>query len=217
MDNFSPYKHPSLEQLLEIFPEGIEIIKTNQMLRVGEIEMEKILPNPAEEIALKKKILKELRTLYTEEEPVRKAALEHCAERIYSESADHIDKPLSVYVASLLIYENYLKDIKKEIQKLKTEIAMWDFSHGTHERLTGQLTSDKIIAAKQIPFESLTKIFPGGFIKCPFHEEKTPSCKIYKVKNNFHCFGCGAHGDIIDFVMKLHALEFGDAVRYLVK
>lgn len=39
----------------------------------------------------------------------------------------------------------------------------------------------------------------GGFICCPFHSEKTPSCKIYTDTNTYHCFGCGQHGDIIDF------------------
>ena len=40
-----------------------------------------------------------------------------------------------------------------------------------------------------------------GFICCPFHEEKTPSCKVDD--NGFYCFGCGAHGDIIEFVRRL--------------
>ena len=40
-----------------------------------------------------------------------------------------------------------------------------------------------------------------GFICCPFHEEKTPSCKVDD--NGFYCFGCGAHGDVIEFVRRL--------------
>ena len=44
----------------------------------------------------------------------------------------------------------------------------------------------------------------GGFIYCPFQNEKTPSMKLYEKKNgdydNFHCFGCGAHGNVIDLV-----------------
>lgn len=36
---------------------------------------------------------------------------------------------------------------------------------------------------------------------CPFHEEKTPSFFIYP-DNSYHCFGCGAHGNAIDFLMK---------------
>jgi len=32
-------------------------------------------------------------------------------------------------------------------------------------------------------------------IRCPFHEDDTPSCRIYPETNSFHCFGCGASGD----------------------
>lgn len=49
------------------------------------------------------------------------------------------------------------------------------------------------------------------FICCPFHNEKTPSMKIYE--QDFHCFGCGAHGDIISFVQKLFGLSFPDALK----
>lgn len=47
------------------------------------------------------------------------------------------------------------------------------------------------------------------------HGEKTSSCKISLDKQTFHCYGCGAHGDIIDFVMDLHKLNFNDACKYL--
>jgi hypothetical protein len=49
---------------------------------------------------------------------------------------------------------------------------------------------------------------------CPFHAEKTPSFIVYP-DGRFHCFGCGAHGDSIDFVQRLHGLSFPDALRYL--
>ena len=37
---------------------------------------------------------------------------------------------------------------------------------------------------------------------CPFHEEKTPSCVISPAKNLYHCFGCGAGGSVLDWVMR---------------
>lgn len=52
----------------------------------------------------------------------------------------------------------------------------------------------------------------GGYINCPFHSEDTPSLKIYAGNGGFHCFGCGAHGDIIKFVMMLFNLSFAQAV-----
>ena len=47
---------------------------------------------------------------------------------------------------------------------------------------------------------------------CPFHNEKTPSFHIDRDKQLFHCFGCGAHGDVIKFVMMLFNLSFAQAV-----
>jgi len=53
----------------------------------------------------------------------------------------------------------------------------------------------------------------GGFINCPFHEEKTGSMKVYDGSQGYHCFGgCGAHGDIINFVQKLFRISFKDAL-----
>ena len=53
----------------------------------------------------------------------------------------------------------------------------------------------------------------SGFIKCPFHSgDHTASLKIYPGSRGFHCFGCGAHGTVIDFVMKLFDLTFQQAV-----
>lgn len=47
---------------------------------------------------------------------------------------------------------------------------------------------------------------------CPFHKEKSPSFTVAGDKGFFHCFGCGASGNAIDFVMRLEGLEFRDAV-----
>jgi len=50
---------------------------------------------------------------------------------------------------------------------------------------------------------------------CPFHKEKTPSFTVNDDKQFYHCFGCGAHGDIIGFVMEHDNLSFIDAVEML--
>ncbi|MGH7070927.1 MAG: DNA primase [Acetobacteraceae bacterium] len=48
---------------------------------------------------------------------------------------------------------------------------------------------------------------------CPFHDEKTPSFQVYD--DHFHCYGCGAHGDAISFVMQSQGLGFMEAVTEL--
>lgn len=51
---------------------------------------------------------------------------------------------------------------------------------------------------------------------CPFHDEKTPSFKINEAKGFYHCFGCGAHGGVIDFVMLTEGLDFAKAMAWLL-
>ena len=46
--------------------------------------------------------------------------------------------------------------------------------------------------------------------RCPFHEEKTPSFTVSPQKQFYHCFGCGAHGTAIGFLMAYERLEFPD-------
>lgn len=53
--------------------------------------------------------------------------------------------------------------------------------------------------------------------RCPFHDERSPSFTVSPVKQFYHCFGCGAHGTAISFLMNYDRLEFLDAVDELAK
>ncbi|ENP0823394.1 DNA primase [Vibrio parahaemolyticus] len=50
---------------------------------------------------------------------------------------------------------------------------------------------------------------------CPFHNEKTPSFSVSQEKQFYHCFGCGAHGNAIDFMMEFERLEFVETIEEL--
>jgi DNA primase len=53
--------------------------------------------------------------------------------------------------------------------------------------------------------------------RCPFHDERTPSFYVSPQKQFYHCFGCGAHGSAIKFLMEYERLEFPDAVEELAQ
>jgi len=48
---------------------------------------------------------------------------------------------------------------------------------------------------------------------CPFHEDRTPSLRIYP--DHYHCFGCGAHGNQIDWLMRVESMDRDEAIEYL--
>ena len=74
------------------------------------------------------------------------------------------------------------------------------------DEIKNRLTMDDIFAAYGFEPDR------GGFIRCPFHSEKTPSLSAYDHGQKWKCFGCGEQGDVIFFVMKLFGLNFGQAV-----
>lgn len=53
----------------------------------------------------------------------------------------------------------------------------------------------------------------GGMACCPFHEDKTPSMKVYE--DHYHCFGCGEHGDTTSYIARMFGLRQIDAARKL--
>jgi DNA primase len=52
---------------------------------------------------------------------------------------------------------------------------------------------------------------------CPFHQEKTPSFSVHASRQFFHCFGCGASGDVFSFVQKIENITFPEAVRLIAE
>ncbi len=50
---------------------------------------------------------------------------------------------------------------------------------------------------------------------CPFHSEKTPSMVVYNDSQSFYCFGCGAGGDVISFIMRMENLDYIEALKFL--
>ncbi|MFZ4125787.1 MAG: DNA primase [Rickettsiales bacterium] len=68
------------------------------------------------------------------------------------------------------------------------------------------------VIGKAVPIKRAGREFHA---LCPFHKEKTPSFTINDEKGFFHCFGCGAHGDVIGFTMDYERLSYPEAIERL--
>jgi len=80
------------------------------------------------------------------------------------------------------------------------------------------LNSIKEKVSIRLEIEKKTKVIQKGkdyWCCCPFHEEKTPSCKINEELGTYYCFGCGAKGDIFSIYTDLYNYKFIDALKEL--
>lgn len=133
-------------------------------------------------------------------------------------------------------YEKELKDFAPEFRKMVSDIAgdgaeiqrvekdlssmnyalarsngaefneQWelDYHHATRDVKIARVAAHFL---RQDTFKKL--------IHCPFHTDRRPSFKVYEKTNTFHCFGCGAHGSPVDFVMRFQNCGFKEAVKIL--
>lgn len=81
------------------------------------------------------------------------------------------------------------------------------------DQLLGRVDLVEIVNAR-VPLRRAGREFMAC---CPFHAEKTPSFSVSPRKQFYHCFGCGAHGNAIGFLMAYERLEFPDAVEELAR
>lgn len=89
-----------------------------------------------------------------------------------------------------------MKDLKEYISELRDKIDIVD------------------VVSRYVRLKKTGRNFVG---LCPFHEEKTPSFVVSPEKQIFHCFGCGASGDVIKFLMRIEDIDFKTAVTELAK
>lgn len=88
-------------------------------------------------------------------------------------------------------------------------------------RITSDFKSDLLaridivdIINRHVPLKRAGSLFSAC---CPFHEEKTPSFTVTPARQTYHCFGCGAHGNAIDFLIEYNNLNFPEAVEELAR
>ena len=101
-------------------------------------------------------------------------------------------------------YELELKDLKRKLS----------FCVPNKKQTTNRISDQDIERAKLVPISTYIKVSASKKVLCLFHTDKVPSMHIYET--TYHCFSCGAHGSVIDIVMKLYGLKFIDAVKRLI-
>jgi hypothetical protein len=83
--------------------------------------------------------------------------------------------------------------LQKAIKRLERMLAPFD----------SKKRGETLARLKDVPIDSLVKFNRAGFAYCVYHSEKTPSMKLYRDQNRFHCFSCGNGGDSVDIQMFL--------------
>ena len=100
-------------------------------------------------------------------------------------------------------------DIKETEKRIKT---INQYLQSDQPEIPGRITDNDIERARNYPFEDLVGT-KAKFIKCPFHDDHSPS---FFIKNNFgYCFSCGKHCDTIQWVIEVEGLSFIQAVHKL--
>lgn len=74
---------------------------------------------------------------------------------------------------------------------------------------------------KKVPIQDIITYYDikqkRGYVSCPFHDEKTPSAKVYEATNTGYCFGCHKLFDGIELVKKFEKVDFEKAVMFIYK
>lgn len=146
--------------------------------------------------------------------------LEQIEEKYYAEEWGKVRQGLSEFVME--IPESERREMRRNYLLSQIKLAKENLDPVQAKRLltelkifTGEIVGVShvmIEKARQYPLSSLVKM-RGGMARCPFHADSSPSLDVRK--NFYFCYGCGAKGDVIDFVMKTKFLSFKEAVNYL--
>lgn len=98
--------------------------------------------------------------------------------------------------------------LKKTKNKLEAQINILLMKKKEKDDISPEL----ILLARDYPITDLIEA-KRGMANCVFHDDKRPSMSLKF--NRYHCFSCGAKGDVIDFIQHRDGLNFTDAVRFL--
>lgn len=109
------------------------------------------------------------------------------------------------------MYDDLIHELVTEKRNWETVLKSFSYKKSSDSLINEQ----DVINAKMYPVTDLIKFNSQNFAKCPWHNEKSPSLKLYKQTNTVHCFGCGKSGDSIEVARALFNESFILAVKRL--
>ena len=115
-------------------------------------------------------------------------------------------------------------DIDKQLDRFR-RLENISQNKNNYKKSKFSISDEDIQKAREIPIidialqyvDQIRRVGENHIGLCPFHKEKNPSFYIYSASNNYHCYGCGAHGDLINLIMELHGFSFIEAVQFLLR
>jgi len=178
-------------ELLEIFPEAKEVIRTK--IREWQEQQEKIINREIRPFL--KSLKKEVKDEFT---------------------AWFIEKVFEIFYVG----DRLIQTIKQMERLKRLEIIVNGFKVSGEnfmleiERARNIPIVDIVYSLNLSPIRRSGKNFS---CICPFHPDRNPSMYIYPETNSFYCFGCNTGGDVITFIEKYYGFSFKQAVMYLIK
>jgi len=174
---------------------------------VSDMDLLKVFPEGA---PLLKGNIRDLNKIVKEVEPLLRELLQEWIGMICLSITDSEKRKKEIQWASNNFYH-------KPLQKFEFMIKRWErILRNTELRKAGkEIVGINIARAKEYPIGSLIEINRSGFAKCPFHNEKTASFKVWIKENRWYCFGCNERGDVIDLYMKMNGVDIKTAVKAL--
>ena len=128
----------------------------------------------------------------------------------YKEEVKKIEETINNFYS--LNFDEYWINLYKDNHDYKKKVNFLKYYNQGPQEET--ITPEMIETAKNYPIENLIEVNSRLFSFCPFHDDKR-NPNLYCKNNYYYCFSCGAHGSVIDLVMKRDKLTFKQAVLRL--
>lgn len=145
--------------------------------------------------------------------------LKECAQKISSNRTDLFSQSSLKAKFDLLVLKDELNFLDKTINSIAyylTRLALVQ----TAEKNCGSGWNQIMARLDNLDIVDVVSHYvevanPHRLIRCPIHEDRTPSFKIYQNTNSFYCFGCMRGGAPINFIMLVEGVSFKEALKYL--